>query len=229
MSMKLAEHRWATTVGTARLGSDQIRVVRPARPMQHITLHESRLGAELTVHRDNLTEVADLAAAWWLAARSPRTLIHLPLRTPPAICSSELGDRPLDLVLLHHSLGFPPSRWKQVRAQLSTAGARQSVDLPAAPFPTITLADHMSVHHREFRDHFQWTITADTLFLTGSRRAFELRSDQIRKLVEDFPADLAQRPDWHCCAELNIGGPWKAHRRRSPSAYLHIQYCDTHL
>ena len=105
---------------------------------------------------------------------------------------SQLG-RPLDLVLLHHRLAFPPSRWKQVRSRLGT-GRPHTVVLPAQAWPARLTADHRRVRYREFRDHLRWDIAADTLVLTGSREAFELEADQVRALAEECPAHRARMP-----------------------------------
>jgi hypothetical protein len=68
----------------------------------------------------NETAAAGIGALWLLAARSSRSLIHLPLRanaSPFYEPEPGIGAR-LDLVLLHHSLRFAPSRWKEVRGKL---------------------------------------------------------------------------------------------------------------
>ena len=61
----------------ARLGADEFRVIRPARPLSHAELidHDRHLDAYLD--QDSARRIAGL---WTLAARSPRSLIHLPMR-----------------------------------------------------------------------------------------------------------------------------------------------------
>ncbi|NUT93365.1 MAG: hypothetical protein HOY78_15225 [Saccharothrix sp.] len=204
-------------VSTVRLGRDEYRVIRPARPLSHAPLTESWSGAELSV---NGPASADLASAWWLAARSPRSLVYLPLRGGRFSCDGE--GRQLDLVLLHHSLGFPVSRWKAVRSRLSTASVH-TVRLPARPFPEV---DHGGLLHREFRDHLRWSVAAETLFLIGSRRAYEREGETIRALAEDSSADLARSPAMHWCAELDLGRRWQDHR--NPASTLHVHRCEQH-
>ena len=207
--MRLAGVRWRATVGTARLDGVGYRVVRPLRPLRNAALQEHRFGAELAIGK---AEAVDLAVAWWLAARSPHSLIHLPLRA---------GGR-LDLVLLHHSLGFRVSSWKRLRSRLSPP-AMSTVTLPPRPVPAFGRADHERLHHEDFRDHLRYAFAADTLFLIGSRRAYELAAENVRALAEDGPAHLVAGT--HCCAEIGLG-PWKPHHRRNPSAMLHVYLRD---
>jgi hypothetical protein len=221
--VKLDGTKWRTLVSSVRLRGKQYRVIRPARPISHATLYEGMLGAQLSVDK---AATIDLAAAWWLAARSQHTLVYLPLRSSSHTCGAEYGDFPLDLVLLHHSLGFPASRWKEVRARLTNA-APHTVRLPAQPFPKLTPDDYTPFFRRhDFQDHLRWDIAADTLFLTGSRRAFELASDEVRTLAEDSPALLAEDPTAHCHAEMIIGR--LRSDRRNPVSKLHIECCRDH-
>jgi hypothetical protein len=206
-------------VSTVRLGHHQYRVIRAAKPPRFAGLYEGRLGAQFCL--DQAT-AATLALAWGLAARSPYTIIYLPLRR------AELPDlhasgRPLDLVLLHHRLAFPPSRWKQVRARLGT-GRPHTVVLPNGAWPSRPAADHRRSWHQDFRDHLRWDIAADTLVLTGSREAFELQADQVRALAEDCPAHRARTPGTHCCAEIGMGRTRRHPDRRRPYAELHAEY-----
>ncbi|WP_158844023.1 hypothetical protein [Saccharothrix deserti] len=222
--MRLEGREWRTLVSTVRLGGNDYRVIRPARPIAHASLYEGRLGAQLSVDK---AATVDLAFAWWLAARSPRSLVHLPLRSSDSSCGECHGDRKLDLVLLHHSLGFPVSRWRQVRARLSTP-VPHKVKLPPRAFPTFDREAHARWTHRDFRDHLRWDIAADTLFLVGSRHAYELEGNQVRALAEECPADLATFPDRHCCAEIGMGRPRTPPDRRNPYADLHVECCNRH-
>ncbi|WP_410568659.1 hypothetical protein [Amycolatopsis sp. cmx-4-61] len=218
--MQLKGREWRTLVSTARLDGRDHRVIRPARPIAHAALHERRCGAQLSVDR---AAAVDLACAWWLAARSPHSIVHLPLRASTPGCADESGGRSLDLVLLHHSLGFPVSRWKRLRARLSPP-VPHKVTLPPRAFPAV---DHTPRRHREFRDHLRWRIAADTLFLTGSRPAYGFEGEAVRSLAEDSPAHLAEEPGAHCCAEIAIG-PWSPYPRRNPMALLHVECCPRH-
>ncbi len=102
------------------------------------------------------------------------------------------------------------------------------MQLPVRPFPAVTREDHVATNHREFQDHLRWGLAADTLFLIGSRRAFELQADGLRELAEDCPAHIAKHPEWHHCAEIDIGGPWYRELHRNPPSALHVHYCELH-
>ncbi|WP_144119138.1 hypothetical protein [Catellatospora sichuanensis] len=220
MVTRLAEREWPVLVSTVRLGEHRYRVVRSARPPAFAGLREGRLGAQLCVDKHS---AAMFAMAWGLAARSPHTIVYLPLRAAAAADPCDWG-RPLDLVLLHHSLAFPPSRWKEVRTRLG-AGRPHTVTLPAEAWPSRPVADHHRTWHQEYRDHLLWSVAADTLVLTGSREAYELQAAQVRELAEDSPAYLAQTPDAHCCAEIPMGVAHRFPQLRRPYGELHIQYC----
>lgn len=221
--MRLAGQERRMLVSTARWAGTDYRVLRPAHPIAHGFLSESRFGADLSVDR---AASVDFAFAWWLAARSPHSIVHLPLRASTTRCDEEPDGRRLDLVLLHHSQGFPASRWKRLRARLRPPAAHK-VTLPPRPFRPVRRAEHERRHHREFRDHLRWEIAADTLFVTGSRHAFELEGDEVRALVEESPSRLAEDPGAHCCAEIGLG-TWSPYPRRNPMALLHVECCTTH-
>ncbi|MBB2948338.1 hypothetical protein FB565_008121 [Actinoplanes lutulentus] len=219
MGRRLDRLTWQVMVSEVRLGHRQYRVVRPAKPPEFAGLHEGRLGAQFNLDKDT---ARTFAQAWALAARSPYTIVYLPLRRaklPPGTGSGQ----PLDLVMLHHRLAFPPSRWKQVRARLGT-GRPHSVSLPSDAWPSKPIADHRRAWHRDFSDHLRWEIAAGTLILTGSREAFDLESDQIRALAEEGPAHRAGTPDAHCCAEIGMGRIRFHSDRRRPYGELHAEY-----
>ncbi|GAB3331247.1 hypothetical protein GCM10027452_04490 [Micromonospora halotolerans] len=205
-------------VRTVQLGCHRYRVVRPARTPRFASLYEGPLGAQFCLDKE--TAVL-FAKAWGLAARSPHTIVHLPLRR--AELPTHVWGRPLDLVLLHHRLAFPPSRWKQVRSRLGT-GRPHTVVLPGDAWPAPSRADHRRFRYREFRDHLRWDIAADTLLLTGSREAFEREADQVRALAEECPAHRARTPGTHCCAEIGMGRPRHHPDQRRPHAQLHAEY-----
>src|SRR5690349_17759444 len=80
--VRLSEQAWPVSVSHVRLGPNVYRVVRPARALKHAMLYEERSGAQFSV--DKPAAVA-LALAWGLAARSPHSLVFLPVRAarPP--------------------------------------------------------------------------------------------------------------------------------------------------
>ncbi|MFI6306987.1 hypothetical protein ACIBCH_34320 [Amycolatopsis thailandensis] len=215
--MKLDGHHWRTRISQVRLGRDTYRVVRAAQPGSHGSLIESRLGADLDVDEVSARE---LAAAWWLAARSPRSLVYLPYRASRTACEQSDAGPDLDLVLLHHSLQFPLSRWKSVRGRLG-AGSPHTVKLPPDAFPVFPPEEHRG--YRGDRNQLRPSIAADTLFLVGSRRAFELESDQLRDLAEDGPARIGEAWGRHYCAEIGLGPAFLVHGKSElPGGMLHV-------
>jgi len=223
--VRLEDKTWRVEISKVRLGRDEYRVIRPARPIAHAVLFETWHGVELTVDK---AATVDLAMAWAVAARSPRSLVYLPVRSSNPNGDHQPDTPRLDLVLAHHSLGFRPSHWKQVRARLGR-GLPHKVDFPPRALPTITDEEHVRAKYPRFRDHLHWNVVADTLFVVGSRHAFDLSGEDVRALAEEGPANVARTPDVHCCAEIPLGAPghWRPSRRR-PYAELHVEYCALH-
>jgi len=212
--MKLEGERWRTLVSTVRLGRDEYRVVRPARPIIHAPMCDTALGVQMLVDK---AAALMLAMAWEFAMRSPRTLVYLPLRE--AACECRMSDEPLlDLVLLHHSLRFPVSRWKEVRARLGNGRPHtvRSRGFPA--LEELLTADHQPMS-RSFLDVLRHDVAAETVFLTGSWKAFAVEGEQLRALVEDGPRRMHEKPGEHCCAEIAVDREWD---------WLHVVSCDEH-
>ncbi|MBB5855533.1 hypothetical protein ACFQ05_36510 [Amycolatopsis umgeniensis] len=219
--MELDGYKWRTLISQVRLGKDEYRVIRPARRISHGSLSESWHGAEL-----DLDEAAarELAVAWWLASRSPRSLVYLPYRTSRTTCERDCDCRSLDLVLLHHSLQFPLSRWKSVRARLG-AGVPHTVKTPPNAFPVLGREDRLG--YPGDLNQLRPGIAADTLFLVGSRHAFEVESDNVRDVAEDGPALIGEAPGRHYCAELGLGPTYVTYPNSGlPGGMLHVVLCE---
>ncbi|MFJ8013117.1 hypothetical protein [Streptomyces sp. NPDC096339] len=193
------------TVHRPRLGAQELTVIRPARPPERALLVDHGWFLNAYVDRDAARLIGGL---WTLAATSPRALIHLPLRRPGA--SAEAGARPLDLVLLHHSLQFAPSRWKELRGRLGP-GRRRTVTVSTTQ-PEI---DHEALHHAENRDLFHQHVHAETLFVTGSAKAFRETAGHFHDVAAHGPGRTADR---HYCAQLRHGD--------DSSRDIHIEYSD---
>ncbi|MER6913521.1 hypothetical protein ABT354_17785 [Streptomyces sp. NPDC000594] len=207
-----------------RLGADTYRVVRPDRPAAGAHLHEREV-AELYADGEAAHQ---LAVAWALAARSPRSLIHLPMRgnaAPPGLpLAPGESAEPLDLVLVHHRLGFPPSRWKAVRARLG-AGVPHTVRLPPGDLPPTDAEPEPRLYDREFRDHLGFARAAGTVFVIGSATAFRRTGAAIRELTTAERTPGADGPV-HLCAELDAAPHRLRRTRRGETTTLHIQYHD---
>jgi hypothetical protein len=205
----------------ARLGADEFRVIRPARPLSHAVLidHDRHLDAYLD--QDSARRIAGL---WTLAARSPRSLIHLPIRAnrPPARKAPAIDGCRLDLVLLHHSLQFAPSRWKQVRSHLGP-GRPHTADLPAADPDDGPAIDYASRHHQENRDLFQQHLHAETLFMTGSAKVFRETARHFLDIARHGPAHVPGHPNHpHFCTEFH----WNDGTLGDAARGIHIEYCE---
>lgn len=178
----------------ARLGPDRFRVVQPARPISKAVLvdHDRHLGMYLD------GECASrIAGLWLLAARSPRSLIHLPMRTGAHPTPEVSGPR-LDLVLLHHSLRFAPSQWKHLRGRLRS-GRPQTAEFPV---PERTEPD-AARHYRENRDLFRERVHAETVILIGSAKLFAETAHYFLDLARDGPGNHADYP--HFCKQFHSG------------------------
>ncbi|MEV0588615.1 hypothetical protein [Nonomuraea sp. NPDC050310] len=168
----------------------RLTVLRPARPLRHAVLLDEDRSFDAYLDQEAARRIG---ALWELAAASPHALVHVPLRGN-AVPASVGGGRRLDLVLVHHSLQFRPSRWKEVRGRLG-AGRARTVEVGWRA-PEI---DHAAGRFRENRDLFHQHVHAETLFMTGSAKAFR---DSARHLFE-----LAPAPDGtHSCTELDPVG-----------------------
>ncbi|WP_329203732.1 hypothetical protein [Streptomyces sp. NBC_01435] len=209
-----------------RLGGSEVRVVRPAPVTARLALRDDHHWLSMYADRDG---AAQLAAMWALAARSARSLVHLPIRANPAPDGVVSDGEPvsLDLVLVHHSLQFRTASWKQVRARLGS-GEPHTAATPDHDFPDETAIDHQRREYRTYRDHLGFDIAGHTLFVVGSSTAFREHGTALRSLVDEAPSSAYHYPDaGHFCVELSPG-PWtRARTRRNVPARLHIQYSDT--
>lgn len=204
----------------ARLGADDFRVVRPARPLTRAVLVDNDRYLNAYLDQEAARTVAGL---WALAARSPRSLIHLPLRAnrPPAGDVSDGAGFQVDLVLLHHSLQFAPSRWKQVRGRLGP-GRLHTVGVPDAELDEVlTDADYEARHHRENRDLFHQRLHAETLFMTGSAKVFRQTARHFLDVARKGPGYAPVHAGRHFCTELHSNDGVLGDARE-----MHIEYCE---
>ncbi|MEV0532770.1 hypothetical protein [Kitasatospora sp. NPDC050463] len=214
-----------TTVHQVRLGRAEYRVVTAVPRAPGVVLHDGPWSLQMVVDRPG---AVDLAAAWALAARSPRSLIHLPLRADAGPTGPTEPDR-LDLVLLHHSLAFPPSRWKAVRRRLG-AGRPHTVDIPDSDFPAEGDIDHVRRGFAGWRDELRFAGAARTLFLTGSATAFRWTGSWVRSLSTEGPAALRRYPQGaHYCITLCHESTSPARTSKGVPGQLHIEYAEGHV
>ncbi|AWZ06677.1 MULTISPECIES: hypothetical protein [unclassified Streptomyces] len=203
------------TIHQARLGAAEFKVIRPARPPERAVLSEGRWYLDAEVDQGAAQLIAGL---WALAATSPRSLVHVPLRRDdPAT-----GRPGLDLVLLHHSLQFAPSRWKELRAKLG-AGRARTADLPG-PTAFDPAVDHypQERHHKENRDRFHTRVHTETLFLTGSATLFADTAWVFADVAHNGSGHVYAHPARrHYCVELDQGNGYFG-----SGSGLHVVYRD---
>lgn len=186
------------TIHQARLGPAQFKVIRPARRPARAALSVG----SWYVHAQVDQEAAQLVAGLWsLAATSPRSLVHVPLRR----ADPDSGEPGHDLVLLHHSLQFAPSRWKELRSRLGP-GRPQTADLPG-PGPFDPAAEPWSQRrHKGNRDRFHQHVHSGTLFMTGSAKLFADTAWLFADIALRGPGHVLAHPgDRHYCTRLRPG------------------------
>ncbi|MFE3020437.1 hypothetical protein [Streptomyces sp. NPDC059256] len=214
------------TVHQARLGSQEFIVIRPARRLLRAVLidHDRHLGAYLD------EEAAEhIGGLWTLAATSPRSLIHLPLRGNPNP-TRELdgpGTRQLDLVLHHRSLPFAPSHWQEVRGRLDP-GRVQTVTLASSGAATSLAMGRRARRSRESVDHFHQHLHAETLLMSGNAKTFRESAHHFLDVAHRGPehaadradrADRTDRRDFRTALRPEGAAPGRAREMR-------LEYCD---
>ncbi|MES5823549.1 hypothetical protein [Streptomyces sp. RG80] len=214
MRLGVTEHR-------VRLGPDEYRVLRTTG-LSRALCYDSEHWLDLWVDR---AAAAELAAAWLLAARSPRSLVHLPLRRHeerPVGTALPEPYRARDLLLVHHSTQFPASRWKEVRGRLGQ-GSPHTVEFRRADFPSDSDRLVPGAHHAGFRDRLRLTTAADTLVLSGSALPFADAAADFLDLADTGPGRdrRMRRFDGHACAELHPASGLLD--RTVPK--VHVEYC----
>lgn len=207
-----------------RLGADEYRVIRPDRPARGLFLRPA-WAADLYADDEG---AAQLAVAWGLAARSPRSLVYLPIRgnaAPDGLpVEPDEPVAPLDLALVHHRSQFPASRWKAVRARLG-AGVPHTVTIPESDFQGPGAELHPRYWTEEFRDRLSFARAAETMFVTGSAVAFRETGATVHRLTAPRYADPGGGGESHRCVELDAGSRHRRGARGDIPDLLHIQYC----
>lgn len=187
-------------VQRVRLGGEEFRVIRPAAPLNNGALYETGDRYEMYVDR---TDGRRIGTLWLLAARSPRSLVYLPMRaTPTAPGTGWRDEKPLDLVLAHRSVQFRPSRWKQLRERISAGNAPR--ELRTASVPESDVLPDQEIDYAAPSDQRSWDLLrqrvhAETLFLTGNTKAFREAARHVFAVTKEGPPAAA--------TELYLPGP----------------------
>ncbi|MFE7562000.1 hypothetical protein [Kitasatospora sp. NPDC057500] len=214
----------STTVHRVRHGGEEYRVVKAGPRSGRAVMYDKEWSLDMYVDR---RAAAGLAVAWGLAARSRRSLVYVPLKAdregPKGLDDRHRSPVALDLVLAHHSLGFPPSRWKAVRGRLGP-GKPHTVEIPENEFSWEEQFDHGRRLFRGWRDELRFDLAAHTLFLTGSATAFRLSGALLHSLTTDGPARALEYPGTHECVTLEPDGTSGEWPPRGGPGQVHIQY-----
>ncbi|MFD4142887.1 MULTISPECIES: hypothetical protein [unclassified Streptomyces] len=220
--------RLKITVQRVRMDGTDFRVVSPAKPLKNGAFYRSRRSLDLYVDRPDGHRIGTL---FLLAARSPRTLVHLPMRTTATAPGVGWEDeKPLDLVLAHRAVQFRPTRWKKLRERLTAGNAPRETRTASVPESDLQAGhasgrapwsdpDSSGLRQDEF---------AETLFLTGTTPALREAARQVFAVTEEGPPAaasglyIAGGCNYHVCRglftweELQAGGWDELHIEFSP-------------
>ncbi|SDN24540.1 hypothetical protein SAMN04487981_104193 [Streptomyces sp. cf386] len=149
------------------------RVIRPPRPLRNGALYKAHSHDEMHVDRTDGRRIGTLRL---LAARSPRSLVYLPMRTAPTVGVGEEDGQPLDLVLALRTVQLRPSRWKRIREHLNTGNTVRELHTASVPerdLPDLD-ADYIIPDNPKEANEFllRKNICAETLLQTGGTAAF---------------------------------------------------------
>jgi hypothetical protein len=175
MRLKVREFR-------PRTGPHEHRVVQPWYPLRHTTLSNPLVDwGYLVGDHDGLSR---LAGFFSFAAFSRHTIVHLPLRR--SLPRPYAPGEPVDLLLVHHSLGLRSSAWPALRRRL-THGTPRTVRTDEARTAAHASRWTERRDHRDTRDWLRPAAHAGTLFLFGSRDVFAAASTELAYAAGNGP------------------------------------------
>ncbi|ADI09907.1 hypothetical protein SBI_06787 [Streptomyces bingchenggensis BCW-1] len=218
-------------VQKVRLAGTEYRVIRPAGPLRNGALYKTHSHYEMYVDRPDGRRIG---ALWLLAARSPRSLVYLPMRTAPTAPGVGWEDeQPLDLVLAPRTVQLRPSRWKRIRERLNVGNAPRELrtaSVPERDLPGLK-ADCIIPDNPKAANDFllRKDVYAETLLLTGGTAAFREGAKEIFAVTKDGPP--------HAATEYHLPGSCNYHVCRpiydwdldTPKMrnweQLHVEFC----
>ncbi|QKW08289.1 hypothetical protein HUT18_19845 [Streptomyces sp. NA04227] len=223
------------SVQKVRLDGVEHRVISPAGPLRNGALYHRSDNYDMFVDRSDGRRIGTL---WLLAARSPHTLVHLPMRAtadeePPG--GGWRDEKPVDLVLAHRAVQFRPSRWKRLRERLRAANAPRELrtaSVPGTDLPErVPPEDRDPVHISDSagEDVLHQHRFAETLFLTGTTTALREGAKEFFEVTREGPP--------HAATQLQISGACNYHVCRGLYYWndlhdhgwddFHLEYCPT--
>ncbi|MFG2137465.1 hypothetical protein [Streptomyces sp. NPDC048650] len=220
-------------VQRVRLAGAEYRVIRPAGPLKNGALYQAGHPYDLLVDRTDGRRIGTLML---LAARFPRSLIHLPMRaTAPEPWFGRGDEQPLDLVLVHRAVQLRPSRWKRLRERIAAGSAPR--ELRTARLPDTDLRDGSEGDGAapaarfapQGTDRLRRHLHAETLLLTGSTAAFRTAARQVFAVTKDGPPAAASSLyinggcNYHVCRSLD---DWRDLGPRDGEPF-HVEYAPS--
>ena len=201
-----------TRISRVGLDGREYRVIRPDRPASRLVVLDQDFWLAGYADRD---AVKQLGTLWSLAAVSPRSIVHVPMRQN----TSAYNGRRLDLVLCYASLQLRPARWKAIRARLGD-GMPHTMRIPD-PGSDESELDYTRFEYAEYRDVLRFDNAGETLIVTGGRESFHRAAVEIRALL---PGAIGLKKSSHLCTELSHGTWPPGRTRHGTPGLLHIQY-----
>ncbi|MFG3532704.1 hypothetical protein ACGF8B_39235 [Streptomyces sp. NPDC047917] len=221
--------RLKVTIQQVRLGGEEYRVISPAKPLKNGAFYETRSSYDMLVDRPDGRRIGTLLL---LAARSPRSLVYLPMRTTATAPGIGWEDeKPFDLVLAHRAVQYRPSQWKNLRARIAAGNAPREVRTASVPETDLAVGaseiEYAAPSDPATRNLLQQHVHAETLFLTGSTTAFREAASHIFAVVKEGPPAAATRVyipggcNYHVCRSIYHWSDLDAHDWEQ----LHVEFC----
>ncbi|MGD8169329.1 hypothetical protein ACEXOS_019110 [Herbiconiux sp. P16] len=179
------------TIHDVHVGAKQYRVIKAAQPLEGTLLE---LG-DGWFGEFEAAAIRTLAIAWAVAARSPHSAVFLPLATTAEPMEN------LDIVLVHHRLQMPPSKWTSIRRRLGK-GKISRVSVPDSAYLPRSVsggAYRRSALYHSDKDDLRWVVAGRTLVVVGSRLAFD---DHVRQFAAAARGELDRPGGEEFCVEI---------------------------
>lgn len=165
------------TIHTARLGVREFRVIRPAGAPLRASL---RFGGDNHMVFASSGAAMRIAAFWEIAARSPHTLVHVPLRgdgtAPQGWHEIVTAGSGLDLLLTPRQMQFAGHEWKRLRSRLGR-GRSATFALPPGAIDSEDKRAFTKLWDRESTRKLDLAVHAETLVVTGDRTTLRYGRD----------------------------------------------------
>ncbi|NUU21663.1 MAG: hypothetical protein HOV68_09140 [Streptomycetaceae bacterium] len=218
--------RVKVAVQRVRVGTEEYRVISPARPLRNAVLNRAyNDGYDMYVDRTDGRRVGTLLL---LAARSPRSLVYLPLRANPPVPGSGWDDHetPLDVVLAHRAVQFRASRWKRIRAVIRAGNTPRELRTAAVPERDLTVDGDIDWAVSGDRYVLRQHVHAETLVLSGAGGGFREAAREIFALAAQGPRVAARHRiylpggcNYHVCRCLYAWGDLRPDREQ-----IHVEF-----